>query len=118
MKKYLPVLLMALLVFAGCQSKTATYKKSKDGKNLIENAQSFVAKVTENAESYSAEDWNAVLDEFGIMCKDYQANKWRFFDKDREAFGQVLVDFVSATDLANDPELPLRVKQVHRQICE
>ena len=108
--------MLALLAFAGCQNKTATYKLSKDGSNLLENAQAFVEKVTKDSGDYSAEDWNAVMEEFSKMCQDYKANQWRFFDKDKEAFTAVRVQFIHAVDAAENPELQARTKQIYSEV--
>ncbi len=118
MKKYLPILLLMLLAIAGCSRKPAEYKMSVEGKDIIENTDTFTSEVLKNGPKYSAEDWEFVTEQFGMMCKDYKENEWRLFEADRNLYQQARVKYIQAIDATNNPELQAKTKKLFSQIFE
>lgn len=116
MKKYLPILLFVLLAFAGCNKKPAEYKLSVEGENIIENTDAFTSEVLKNGPKYSAEDWEFVTVQFGMMCKDYRENKWRLFENERNLYQQAWIKYIQAVDATNNPELAASTKKLYNEI--
>lgn len=116
MKKCLPILLLALLAFAGCDRKPAEYKLSVEGENIIENTDAFTSEVLKYGSKYDAEDWEFVTIQFGMMCKDYKENEWRLFEADRNRYQQAWIKYIQAIDATNNPELVAATKKLYSEI--
>ncbi len=107
-----------LLAIAGCSRKPAEYKMSVEGKDIIENTDAFTSEVLKNGPKYSAEDWEFVTVQFGMMCKDYKENEWRLFEADRNLYQQARVKYIQAIDATNNPELQAATKKLFNDIFE
>lgn len=118
MKKYLPILLFVLLAFVGCDKKPAEYQLSIEGKNIIENTDAFTSEVLKNGPKYTAEDWEFVTVQFGMMCKDYKENEWRLFDNERNLYQQARMKYIQALDATNNPELQAANKKLFNDIFQ
>ena len=116
MKKCLPILLLALLAFAGCGRKPAEYKLSVEGENIIENTDAFTSEVLKYGSKYDAEDWEFVTIQFVMMCKDYKENEWRLFEADRNRYQQAWIKYIQAIDATNNPELVAATKKLYSEI--
>lgn len=114
MKKYLSIgiVLVMAIVFAGCQPKTATYKKSKSGANLIENAQAFVHEVTEKGETYTPQDWTKVMDQFKLMCEDYDENFGNLGKGSVNDFLLAIREYMAAVRKTESDKLILQAKNI------
>lgn len=118
MKKYLPILLLALLALAGCHREPAVYTPSVDGENIIENIEAFTADVVKDSRHYSDADWEVVTFQFVAMCKDYKMNEWRLFEPERERFNEACRDYAHAIEAVHKDELLNTTKRYYREIVE
>ena len=113
MKRILPILILAALAFSGCGHKPVEYKESNEGENLIENSRAFVEKTIKDAKHYNAEDWQKSLEQFQHMCKDFRANGWHYFEKDRMVLDHLRLDYLEAVATNGDEELVSQAKQIY-----
>ena len=118
MKKVLPLLLMIMLAFAGCQSGPATYEKAETPQEIVAHAEKFVNKVSKKAKHYNAEDWDAAIDQFVHMGKNYAEYKPYFSEEQQMQFDNARMVFMGAIDANGGEELALRVKKEYVKILE
>lgn len=116
MKKYLPLLLLVLLAFAGCQSGPATYEMVTNPHDLVPNAEKFVNQVTKKSKHYKAEDWDAAIDQFVAMSKNYVEFGAYLTQEEQMKFDNARVNFMSAVDANGSDDLAIRVKKVYADI--
>ena len=116
MKKLLPLLVVVLLAFTGCQSGPAVYEKTENPHEIVTHAEKFVNQVSKKSKHYSAEEWDATVEQFVIMCKDYIDNK-RFLSIDEQMqFDNARVKFMGAIDVARKDDVALRVKEEYSKL--
>ncbi len=118
MKKLVPILFLVLFALAGCNRGPATYKASNDGKNLLENCETFVNKTVKQAPNYTAEDWKVSLSSFSEMCKDYKINEWQFFEADRDKFADLRMQYATVLESTGNQELMSEMKQIYSNAIE
>ena len=118
MKKVLPLLLVILLAFAGCQSTPVTYERAENPQGVIAHAEKFVNQVSKKSKHYNAEDWDAAIIQFVEMGKNYVEYKSFFTEEQRMKYDNVRMQFMKAIDTYGNEELALRVKKEYGKILE
>ena len=118
MKKYLPLLLLVLLAFSGCNSTPATYEMAKNPREIIAHSEKFVSQVSKKAKHYTAEDWDAAIVQFVQMGKNYYEYRPYFTEEEQMRFDNARMQFISAVDANGDEELALHVKAEYAKIME
>ena len=116
MKKVLPLLLFVLLVLAGCQSGPATYEKTTNPREFIPHVEKFVNKVDKKSKHYNVEEWDAAIDQFMIMNKNYVGLKGSLTEEEQMQFDNARVKFMHAIDENGSEQLALKVKEEYAQI--
>lgn len=116
MKKVLPLFLLALLAFAGCQRGAATYEISNSPSELVPHAEKFVNQVEKKSKHYSAEDWDAAVEQFVAMSKDYVDKAGHLTQEERMKFDNARVKFMSAIDANGTEEVAMKVKKVYAEL--
>ena len=111
MKKYLPLLLFVLLAFAGCQSGPAVYQDTNNPHELVPNAEKFVNKVDKKSKHYTVEEWDAAIDQFVLMNKNFIEMGDYLTQEERMKYDNARVKFMHAIDVNGTEEMALRVKQ-------
>ena len=74
MKKVLPLLLVIMFAFAGCQRGPAMYEKAENPNQFVGHVEKFVKQTEKYSKHYSAEDWQVAVEQFVAMSKDYAEN--------------------------------------------
>ena len=118
MKKVLPLLLVIMLAFAGCQSGPATYEMAENPKEIVTNAEKFVSQVSKKAKHYNAEDWDAAINQFVQMGKNYYEYRPYFSEQLQMEYDNARMEFIRAVDANGGEELALRVKKEYGAIFE
>ena len=118
MKKLLPLLLVIMLAFAGCQSGPATYEMAENPQEIIAHAEKFVGQVSKKAKHYNAEDWDAAINQFVQMGKNYSEYKPFFSEQLQMQYDNARMEFMRAVDANGGEELALRVKKEYNAIFE
>ncbi len=118
MKKLLPLFMFALLAFAGCHPQPAVYEDAKDPHAVLANCDKFVNYTFEKSKRYTAEDWNATIDEFVHMCKNYKEVERLLPEDERERFHADLVKFMKAVDATGNVDMALDIKAKYAEVCE
>lgn len=116
MKKVLPLLLLALLAFAGCQSGPATYEMANKPHEVVPNAEKFVNQVEKKSKHYKAEDWDAAVLEFIAMSKDYIDKSAYLTQEERMRFDNARLKFMAAIDANGTPEVAKQVKEEYARL--
>ena len=118
MKKLLPLFMFALLAFAGCHPQPAVYEDAKDPHAVLANCDKFVNYTFNKSKRFNEEDWNATIDEFVHMCKNYKEVEWQLFENDRQRFQADLVKFIQAVDATGNVDMALDIKAKYAEVCE
>lgn len=118
MKKVLPLLLIVLLAFAGCNRSTATYQAANDPKEVAANAEKFVSQIEEKASKYNAEDWQKAADQFVAMCKDIKAKEKDMSQEDKERCKDARLKFVKVLGENGQNDLVAKCKEAFNQMNE
>ena len=118
MKKLLPLFIIALLAFAGCHPQPAVYEYSNDPQTVLDNCDKFVNYTFNKSKRFNEEDWNATIDEFVHMCKNYKEVEWQLFENDRQRFQADLVKFIQAVDATGNVDMALDIKAKYAEVCE
>lgn len=116
MKKILPLLLLALLAFAGCQSGPATYEMAAKPHEVVPHAEKFVNQVEKKSKHYKAEDWDAAVEQFIVMSKDYIDKSAFLTQEEQMKFDNARVKFMSAIDANGTEEVAIKVKKVYAEL--
>ena len=116
MKKYLPLLLFVLLAFAGCQSGPATFEKADNPREFVAHVEKFVNQVDKKSKHYNAEDWDAAINEFVRMSKNYVAIQNQFTPEDQMNYDNARMKFMYAIDANGTEEMVLKVKEEYARI--
>ena len=116
MKKVLPLLLLALLAFAGCQNTPATYEFTDNPRELVPNAEKFVNQVEKKSKHYKAEDWDAAMEQFVSMSKNYVETSPYLTQEERMKFDNARVKFMKAIDANGTEEVAKQVKEVYAKL--
>lgn len=116
MKKILPLVLFVLLAFAGCQSGPATFEKADNPSEFIAHVEKFVNQVDKKSKHYNAEDWDAAINEFLLMSKNYVAIKGKFTQDDQMKYDNARMKFIYAIDANGTEEMVLKVKEEYARI--
>ena len=118
MKKYLPLLLMVLLAFAGCQSGPATYEPTDNPRDVVTHAEKFVKQVSKQAKHYTAEEWDAAVEQFVCMSKNYYESYRFLTEEERMQFDQARLKFMQAVSTNGSEDLTSRIKAEYARIFE
>ncbi|MBR5081294.1 MAG: hypothetical protein IKX35_02490 [Bacteroidales bacterium] len=118
MKKVLPLLLVIMLAFTGCQSGPATYETAENPQEIVAHAEKFVSQVSKKAKHYNAEDWDAAISQFVQMGKNYSEYKPYFSEQLQMQYDNARMEFIRAVDANGSEELALRVKKEYGAIFE
>ena len=118
MKKVLPLLLMIMFAFAGCQSGPATYEMAENPQEIVAHAEKFVGQVSKKAKHYNAEDWDAAITQFIVMGKNYSDYKPFFSEQLQMQYDNARMEFIRAVDTNGGEELAIRVKKEYGAIFE
>ncbi len=116
MKKVLPLVLFVLLAFAGCQSGPATYEITQNPREISINAEKFANQVEKKSKHYNAEDWDAAIDQFILMSKNYVEYGAFFTNEEQMQYDNARVKFMHAIDVNGSEDLALRVKEEYAKI--
>ena len=116
MKKVLPLLLVIMLAFAGCQSSPATYERADNPKEIVAHAEKFVSQVSKKAKHYNAEDWDAAIYQFVQMGKNYYEYRPYFSEQLQMEYDNARMEFIRAVDANGGVDLSLRVKEAYGAI--
>jgi hypothetical protein len=116
MKKCLPLLLMVMLAFAGCQRGPATYEPADNPHDVVPHAEKFVKKVSKQAKHYTAEEWDATVEQFIIMGKNYVESRRFMTEEERMQFDQTRLDFMQA--ISGNMEVVKQVKEEYSKIVD
>ena len=118
MKKVLPLLIVALLAFSGCQRGAAMYEKVESPEQFIDHAEKFVKQTEKYSKHYSAEDWQVAVDQFVSMSKDYMENRGYLTPEDQIRFDNARLKFMGAIDANGTLEIAKQVKEAYNQLVE
>ena len=118
MKKYLPLLLVVMLAFAGCQRGPATYEVTDNPRDVAAHAEKFVKQASKLSKHYTAEDWDAAIGQFVFMGKNYYENMRFMTEEEQMQYNNARMQFISAIDATGDEALALRVKEEYSRIFE
>ena len=118
MKKVLPLLLVIMLAFAGCQSGPATYEMAENPKEIVTNAEKFVSQTEKYSKHYSAEDWQVAVDQFVDMSKDYVKNRRSLKPDDQMRFDNARLQFMRAIDANGSADIAKQVKEAYSQVVD
>lgn len=116
MKKVLPLLLMVLLAFAGCQSGPATYEPTSNPRELVPHAEKFVKQVEKKSKHYTAEDWEAAVKQFVVMGKNYVETSVKMTEEERMEFDKTRLKFMTAIDVNGNAEVAKKVKAEYAKV--
>ena len=116
MKKYLPLLLVFLLAFAGCQSGPATYEKAKTPEEVVSHSEKFTNQVAKKSKHYTTEDWEAAVEQFVMMGKNYMEVHNYLTTEQQMRYDNARMKFMGAVDATGDEELALRVKEEYSKV--
>ena len=118
MKKYLPLLLVVMLACASCQRGPATYEVTDNPRDVAAHAEKFVKKAAKLSKHYTVEDWDAAVDQFILMGKNYYENSRFLTEDERMQYDNVRLQFIAAIDATGNEQLALRVKEEYGKIFE
>ena len=118
MKKVLPLLLWVLLAFVGCQSTPATYELSNAPGELVPHAEKFVSQVEKKSKHYTAEDWDAAVEQFVIMSKNYVEYGPKLTQEERMKYDNARLRFMKAIDTNGTEEVAKQVKEVYARLMD
>ena len=118
MKKVLPLVLFVLLAFASCQSGPAIYEMTKDPREFVPNVEKFVNKVDKKSKHYSAEDWDAAIEQFVLMNKNYVDVRKSLTQEEQMKYDNARVKFMHAIDANGTEEMAKRVKEEYGKIMD
>lgn len=118
MKKVLPLLLIIMFAFVGCQSGPATYEMADNPKDIVAHAEKFASQVSKKAKHYNAEDWDAAINQLVQMGKNYSEYKPFFSEQLQMQFDNARMEFMRAVDDNGGEELALRVKKEYAKFLE
>ena len=116
MKKVLPLLLLALLAFAGCQRGPVTYEMSNNPRELVPHAEKFVNQVEKKSKHYTAEDWDAAVQQFVLMGKDFVETSSYLTQEELMKYDNARVKFMAAIDANGTEEVALKVKEEYSKL--
>ena len=116
MKKVLPLLLLALLALAGCQSSPATYEMANNPHEVVPHAEQFVNQVEKKSKHYKAEDWDATVEQFIAMSKDYFDKAAYLTQEEQMKFDNARVKFMASIDANGTEEVAKQVKDVYARL--
>ena len=115
MKKVLPLLVLVLLAF-GCQRGPATYEITDNPREVIPHVEKFVNQVEKKSKHYKAEDWNAAVDQFVAMSKNYIDKSAYLTNEEHMKFDNARVKFMNAIDAHGTEEVAMQVKKVYAEL--
>ena len=118
MKKYLPILLVMMLAIASCQRGPAVYEATDNPREIVPHAEAFVKKAAKLSKHYTAEDWNAALNQFVLMGKNYFEYSRFLTEEEQMRYDNARMQFVNAIDATGDEELAIRLKEEYGKIFE
>lgn len=118
MKKYLPLLLVVMLAFAGCQREPATYEMTDNPRDVTAHAEKFVNRVCKLSKHYTTEDWNAAIEQFVTMSKNYFENSRFMTEEERMQFDQTRMNFMNAVETNGNEDLVAQVKEAYAHVIE
>ena len=116
MKKVFPLLLFVLLAFAGCQSGPTTYECAKTPREIAVNAEKFANQVEKKSKHYKAEDWDAAIEQFVAMNKNYMEHRNYLTNDEQMKFDNARLKFMHAIDANGNEDLAIRVKEEYARI--
>ncbi len=109
-------MLFALLAFAGCQSGPATYEMTQNPREFVPNVEKFVDKVEKKSKHYNTEDWDAAINEFGMMNKNYVAVRNNLTLDEQMKYDNARVKFMRAIGANGTEEMAMRVKEEYAKV--
>ena len=118
MKKVLPLLLLVLLAVAGCQRGPATYEMSNNPRELGPHAEKFVSQVEKKSKHYSAEDWDAAIEQFVAMSKNYVEYGSKLTQEERMKYDDARLRFMKAIDANGTEEMTKQVKEIYARLLD
>lgn len=95
MKKYLPILLLMMLAFVGCNSGPAIYEGSTS-ENLIKNSEKFVRQTERECSKYTWNEWGNSLQYYTHMLKDFSNLQTELNDNDKHEFRTIRIRYTEA----------------------
>lgn len=116
MKKALPILLLMMLAFAGCNTEPAVYELADNPRQLCENAEKFANQVAKKSKHYDAEDWEFAIKEFVKMGKNGVEFSNAMSTEEQIRFDNARMKFVGAIDANRDEALSLHMKEEYAKI--
>ena len=118
MKKILPLMLLALLAFAGCQSGPATFEVTDDPHQVVTNAEKFVDQVSKKSKNYTVEEWDAAIDQFILMGKYYYKSKAVLSEEEQMRYDNARMKFIGAVDATGNEQFAISVKEEYGKIIQ
>lgn len=116
MKKVLPLLLLVLMAFAGCQRGPVMYQMAEKPDEVVANAEKFVKQTTKQAKHYTTEEWQIAVDQFIAMSKNYFEWKNEMSQEDINRFIAARLDFMKAVQKDGNDELARTIKEAYNNI--
>ena len=116
MKKVLPLVLFVLLAIAGCQRGPATYEMTQNPREIAINAEKFANQVEKMSKHYGAEDWDAAIDQFVLMSKNYFEYSNALTNDEQMKYDKARVKIMHAIDTNGNEDLARRVKEEYAHI--
>ncbi len=118
MKKVLPLLLIIMFAFAGCQRGPAMYEKAENPNQFVDHVEKFVKQTEKYSKHYSAEDWQVAVDQFVAMSKDYVENRRSLKPDDQMRFDNARLQFMRAIDANGSADIAKQVKEAYSQVVD
>lgn len=116
MKKILPLLVLAMLAFAGCHRGPAIYQVSDNPRELVPHAEKFVNQVEKRSKHYTAVDWDVAVEQFVAMSKDYVDKSGYLTLEEQMKFDNARVKFMKAIDANGTEEVAMKVKEEYTKV--
>ena len=118
MKKLLPIIMFVLLAFAGCQRGPAMFEKTDNPRDFVAHAEQFVKQVDKQSKHYDAQDWQAAVEQFVVMAKNFVECKTRMTNEEVMRYDYARLQFMSAIDKNGNEELAKQVKDEYGKIVQ
>jgi hypothetical protein len=117
MKRYLPILVLMLFAFAGCNKGPATYESS-DESNIIKNSSMFVKQTEKVCSKYTAEEWENSTKDFVHMCKDFLVCQENLSQDEINQFSEIRIKYTDAVAKNCDLNFLLKTKDLYNQLVK
>ena len=83
---------------------------------MIPHVEKFVNQVEKKSKHYKAEDWNAAVDQFVAMSKNYIDKSAYLTNEEHMKFDNARVKFMNAIDAHGTEEVAMQVKKVYAEL--